>query len=57
MEDRGIEQDLIRYAGQLELANIAIEGWIIDLLYMASLMVLVMLCASLPTVERLSTLM
>ena len=30
MEFRGIEQDIIPYVGQLELANVPIEGWIID---------------------------
>ena len=28
-EVRGIEQDLILYVGQLECANVPIEGWII----------------------------
>ena len=30
MEGRGIKQDLIPYVGQLELANIPFEGYIID---------------------------
>ena len=30
IEVRGIEQDLIPYVGQLELANVPTEGWIID---------------------------
>ena len=30
VESRGIKQDFIPYVGQLELANVPIEGWIID---------------------------
>ena len=30
MEVRGFEQDLIPYVGQLVLANVSIEGWVID---------------------------
>ena len=56
MEGRVIKQDLMPYVRQQELANIPIEGQIIDLDYMASLMVVVILCASLPTVEKLPTL-
>ena len=41
--------------GQLELSNISVEGWIIDLMFMASLMVLVRFCDSLPTMEIVHT--
>ena len=56
MEVRDIEQDFIPSVGQLELTNVPAEGWIIDPHVMASLMVLAVLCTSLPTREKLSTL-
>ena len=30
MDGRGVEQDLIPYVGQLELASVPVKGWIID---------------------------
>ena len=42
---------------QLEFAQVPIEEWVFDPMNMASLMVLVMLCISLPTLVKLSTLM
>ena len=51
MEGRSIEQDFIPYVAQLEFAHVSIEGWrdgSLTLMYIASLMVLVRLCASLP---------
>ena len=57
MEGRGVEQDIVPYVGQLELANVPVEAWIKTLMYMVSLMVLVVLCASLSTMDKLSTLM
>ena len=56
MEVRDIEQDLLPYVRQLKLANVPIEGWIIDLDVMASLMFLAMLCTALLTIKKLSTL-
>ena len=56
MKGRSVGQDLIPYVRQLELTSVPIKGWII-VPYMASVMVLVMLCTSLPTMEKLSTIM
>ena len=53
---RAVEQDLIPYMGQLELANVPIEASIIDLGVHNSLIALVMFCNSLPTMDMLSTL-
>ena len=53
LECRGFEQELIPYVGQLELPSVPVGGWIIDLIYMASLMVLAMLLDFLPTTEKL----
>ena len=57
MEGRGILQDLIPDMGHLEFGYVSVKGWIIDPVSMASLMVLVIVCASIPTMEKLSTLM
>ena len=56
MEGRGVLQDLIPHVGQLVLDNVPFKGWIIDpdshgLFYDPS-----DVCASLPTIEKLSTL-
>ena len=50
----GVEQDLLSYVGQLVLSSVSIEGWIIALMYVASLMVLGRLCDSIPTREKIS---
>ena len=57
MVGSGIEWDIIQYVWQLELPNVPLEGWIIDPDEHGFLIVLVILCASLPTMETLSTLM
>ena len=48
-ESRDVKQKLIPYVGQLAFAKVPIEGWITDpdVMYMASVMVLVVLCTSL----------
>ena len=48
MEVRGVEQNLFPYVGQLVLANVPLEAWIIDLMNIASLIVLARACGSLP---------
>ena len=58
MEGTSVLQDLIPDTGQLELPYVPIirDGSLI-LMYISSFMVLVILCSSLPTMEKLSTLM
>ena len=56
-EGRGVLQDLFPAIGQLELAYFFLRDVSLTLMYMTSLMVLVILCAFLPTMEKLSTLM
>ena len=56
VEVRGVEQDLIPYVGQLAFPNIPMEDGSLTLMNMAPLMVLKMVCASLPTMEKLSNL-
>ena len=57
MKGRGVLQDLIPDVGQLELPMFLFRDGSLTLIYMASLMVLVMMSASPPTMEKLSTLM
>ena len=46
VEVRVIEQDLILYVGQLQIANVPFDGWITAMIYMTSLIVLLILCTS-----------
>ena len=56
MKGRGVIQDLIPYVGQLELANVPVKRQIIDPDVHGHFYGPMMLCASLPTIEELSTL-
>ena len=56
LEVWGVEQDLIPYMGQMVLPNVLLSDGSLTLIYMASLMVLLMVCDSLPTMEKLSNL-
>ena len=47
-------QDLMPDVRQLELVYVPVKGW---MMYMTSLMLLVILCTSLLTIKKLSTLM
>ena len=55
LEVRSIEQVLIPCVGQLELPSVPIDGWIIDPDICKLPDGLVMLCDSLPIMEKLST--
>ena len=57
MECRDVLKDLITYMGHLHFAQVSVKGWIIDPDKHSSLMILAVLCASLPPMEKLSTLM
>ena len=57
MEGREVLQDLIPKVGQLKLASVPVKGWLLALMYTASLMVMVMLSASIPMMEKVPTLM
>ena len=48
VEGRGVKQDCIPYVEQLELPMFVVRNGSLILMYMASFMALVMLCASYP---------
>ena len=56
MEVRDVEQDFIPYVGQLVFANVPVDGLNVDLMNMASLIVLSIVYDSLPTRKKLPIL-